>query len=86
MSTVLFEPGDRVPPLELVRAERVQAGDIVWGFQHDSISTRKGFNLMAEGVELGHGAIPVRDGDGMVTVGQWPAMNGDRLLLVQVRS
>lgn len=82
MATVLFEPGDRVPPLELVRAARVMPFDTVWGIQAQD-NLRKGFLLETEGFETEWGAIPV--GKGKVRIGQWAEIDDTAMVLVQVR-
>lgn len=80
MSKVLFEPGDRVPQLELVRAERVQVGEVVWGWQWQD-NLRKGFALETEGMVVER-VGPT--GDGSAFAINSVALSRDRLVLVQV--
>lgn len=82
MSKVLFEPGDTVPVLELVRAERVLPGEILWGWQVED-NLRKGFHLEAEGIVMEKGALPVDGHPGMVKLASLTAFKADRMVLVQ---
>lgn len=81
MAIVLFGPGDRVPQLELQRAERIEPGDVVWGFQWQD-NLRKGLLLETEGVEVVYGALPLRDGT--VKIGSWAPVDRDRMVLIEV--
>lgn len=83
-SEALTEPGDRVPELELVRAERVQPGEVVWGIQwRDDL--RHGFLLDVKGRVCVEGArFVVGDGRNLVQIGTWELMEPNDLVLVQV--
>jgi hypothetical protein len=82
VGTVLFEPGDRVPALVLVRAARVLPGDVVWGIQYQE-NLRKGFLLDTEGTVVEKGAEPVGNAGG-VRLASW-VLTPDRMVLVEAR-
>ncbi len=83
MDKVLFEPGDEVPRLVLVRAERVQPGEVLWGWQVED-NLRKGFHLEVEGIVVDRGAEPVEGYPGFVRLASLTAFRTDRMVLVQV--
>ena len=75
---VLFEPGDTVPPLVLVRPERLLPGDRVWG-----VRDRKNFILDFESWTVGKPPVPHGD-YGWNVDGHLFATDG--IALVEIRS
>lgn len=80
---MLFEPGDRVS-LMVVRAERVQPGDVYWGIAWAPGKPQKGFVLESEGVPVPEGAVPFLRGTTKVKIANY-TVDPDSLVLVELR-
>ena len=82
---MLHEPGDALPALIVVRANRVLPGDIYWGTRE--ANPRKGWHVEAEPVTATAGAVPAGDGSSeYLQIGPYAGFLPEDLVLIQDRT